>query len=156
MHRTVRTGLGRGPPSPAASRRKLTPPNETLRLHAPGPFSIVVSAADGRIVVLRNGVRIGSAPARIGGDLPTIGVFTLSRIDAEGFHWLQVGLPGQEQAADHAVTPEERGRHRIDLDFLASLRAILEPGATAIVTPRSLASASSGQRLVVGDSHSDE
>ncbi|ETI64558.1 hypothetical protein C100_06770 [Sphingobium sp. C100] len=121
-----------------------------------GPVSIVVSGADARIVVLRDGVRIGTAPVRIVGDLTDMGVFTLSRVDTEGFHWLQLELPGQVGVAGHAVTADERGRLQIPSAFQDALRTILQPGATAIVTPQSLVSASSGQKLVVIDSEADE
>jgi len=119
-----------------------------------GPISIAVSAADRRIVVLRNGVRIGSAPVRVAGEVSSLGVFTLSGIDATGFHWLALGIPGASDA--HAVTAEERARLQIPPTFLKQLRAILQPGVTAIVTPDSLSSGSSGQRLVVIDSEENE
>ncbi|WP_287002612.1 L,D-transpeptidase [Sphingobium sp.] len=115
-----------------------------------GPVSIVVSAADRRIIVLRNAVQIGSAPVAITGEVSSLGVFTLGAIDQGRFHWLQLGLtPG---GASRQVNPEERSRLQLPADFQASLREILEPGATAIVTPDSLTAAAAGEKLVVIDS----
>lgn len=115
-----------------------------------GPVSIVVSAADRRIIVLRNGVRIGSALVAIAGEVSELRVFTLSAVDENGSQWLQLGFAdGQER---REVSAEERGRLRLPPAFQASVRAILEPGATAIVTPDSLAAADSEEKLVVVDS----
>lgn len=115
-----------------------------------GPVSMVVSAADRRIIVLRNGVQIGSAPVAIVGEVLAIGVFTLSAIDGDGFHWLQLGLTDAHEKRD--VSAEERSRLHLPETFQADLRAILKPGATAIVTPNSLTAGAVGTPLVVVDS----
>ena len=115
-----------------------------------GPVSIVISGADRRIIVLRNGVRIGDAAIGISGAVDGLSVFTLASVDQAGFHWLQLGSPAG--AAGHEVTSAERARLQLPAAFQASLRAILQPGVTAIITPDSLQAAAAGDKLVVIDS----
>lgn len=114
-----------------------------------GPLSIVISAADAQIVVLRNGVRIGSAPVQIAGAVPYPAAYTLSSMDAGSFRWVRLALPGQQAEAEQIVTVEERARLRLPVGFQEKLRAVLTPGTTAIVTPDTLASGSSGEKLTV-------
>ncbi|AHE55810.1 L,D-transpeptidase [Sphingomonas sanxanigenens] len=115
-----------------------------------GPVSIVVSAADRRIIVLRNGVRIGTAPVEIAGAVTGLGVYALAGIEDGEFRWLDLGSGGGG-GAGRAVSSSERARLRLPDLFQTSLRAILQPGVIAIVTPDSLAAASSGQELTVVD-----
>ena len=114
-----------------------------------GPISIVVSAADRRIIVLRNGKRIGTAPVEIAGAVTGLGVYSLAGIEGGEFRWLELGAPGS--GAGRAVSSSERARLRLPDAFQTSLRGILQPGVIAIVTPDSLAAASSGQELTVVD-----
>ena len=96
-----------------------------------GPVSIVVSAADRRVIVLRNGVPIGSAPVTIDGEIGRTSAFVLSRVDAQGPTWLRVPLPGQ--SADE--TPEQlRGRIHVPETFRRSVESVLAPGITVVVT----------------------
>jgi hypothetical protein len=58
-----------------------------------GPLSIVLSGRDKRIIVLRNGVEIGSSAIQIDGPVIETMAFTLRNIDATGYHWLRLPLP---------------------------------------------------------------
>jgi hypothetical protein len=113
-----------------------------------GPVSIVISTADRRLLVLRNGVAIGSAPVEIEGDVDGMRAYTLRAIDAQGLHWMRLSLPGQE-APDADVTAEERGRLRLPEDFRRSLAAILVPGTTVVVTRDTLRSGGAGRKMTV-------
>jgi hypothetical protein len=102
-----------------------------------GPVSIVISAADGRVVVLRNGRLIGSAPVEIDGKLASPAVFVLANGDAAGNHWLRIPLPGQEgTAADQP--PVRRDGIKVADSFRAAVRSILQPGTTVVLTPDTL------------------
>ena len=97
-----------------------------------GPVSLVISAADRRVVVLRNGVPIGVAPV-----IPQVTVdgttaFQLQAIDAEGYHWLRLPLPGQPGAA--SVTPDLFREFLVEPAFRAAVASAIAPGTTIIVT----------------------
>lgn len=112
-----------------------------------GPVSIIISTSDKRIVVLRNGLLIGSAPVTIKSGVRGLHAFTLTRIEATGARWLRVPLLGQRAAGE--VTAEERRRITLPESFRQGLAAILETGSSLIVTTDTLLSASTGSRLTV-------
>ncbi len=104
-----------------------------------GPVSIIVSAADQRILILRNGIVIGSAPARIEGAVTGTSAF-VRRAGAEGAaSWIEVAIPGA--IAAKAPTPSA-GRVQIAADVRARLDPLLGAGTSVIVTPDSLRAAS--------------
>ncbi len=57
-----------------------------------GPLSIVVSAADRKAVVLRNGIEIGSAAVTVDGPVSGTWAYSLRDVDASGQHWIRVPL----------------------------------------------------------------
>lgn len=114
-----------------------------------GPVSMVISLADRRLLVLRNGVPIGSAPVTLHGTVKGAAAYTLRAVDADGFHWMRLALPGQSGAGSAEVTPEERAQLSVPEDFRTAVSAILTPGATVVVTPDTLQSGSSGKALTV-------
>lgn len=130
--------LLRGVPSVAGSPTSWHP--EAARS---GPVSIVISVADRRAVVLRNGVVIGTAPVAIDG---AIGRTTAYVLGGEG-SWLRIPLPGQ--GADAPDAPELRGRIHVTEDFRVRVEAILAPGATVVVTPDSLREGDTGRAMTV-------
>lgn len=114
-----------------------------------GPLSIVISTEDRRMVVLRNGVTIGSAPIAITGDVTGPSAYTLRAIDAAGFHWMRLRLPGQSNTMTDEVNTEERARLRLPEEFRQALAAILAPGTTVVVTTDTLQSGGTGKKLTV-------
>ena len=111
-----------------------------------GPVSIVLSAADRRAVVLRNGILIGSAPVEIEGPLRRTFAFVLAeRSGAEG-DWLRIPLPGQGPAEPGDAL---RGRISVPPEFRAAVEAVLAPGATIVVTADSLQAGGTGAPLTV-------
>jgi hypothetical protein len=135
--------LLKGRPVPAS------PEAETLwrpEASPSGPVSVVISAADRRAIVLRNGVVIGSAPVTIDGEVDRTSAFVMQNDAAGGPSWLRVPLPGQ--TADSAGT-ELRGRIHVKDDFRHAVEAVLRPGTTVLVTPDSLRAGSSGQTVTV-------
>jgi len=118
--------------------------------HAPsGPVSIVLSGQDRRIVVLRNGVEIGSSAVTIDGPVEMTSAFTLRGIDGQGAHWLRLPLPGQAQSEAGELSKDESARAHLPPQFRVLLTAILKPGATLLVTRDSLKSAGTGAHITV-------
>lgn len=114
-----------------------------------GPLSIVLSGHDKRIVVLRNGIEIGSSAVQINGPVTETMAFTLRDVDASGYHWLRLPVPSQMLAATGEMTLVERARVIIPEDFRTSVAAALQPGTTLLVTRHSLASGGTGKRMTI-------
>ena len=116
-----------------------------------GPVSFVLSGADKRLIVLRNGVIIGSSPIEIAGEVQETSAYSLSAMDAKGPHWLQLPLPGQSWKGKRELSPEERSRVTIPDEFRQSIHSLLAPGVTLVVTADSLGESETGQNLTVID-----
>lgn len=111
-----------------------------------GPVSVVISAADRRVIVLRNGIVIGSAPVTIDSPVDRTSAFVMQNGGAAGRSWLRVPLPGQTAAS---AGPELRGRIHVEDRFRQAVEAVLRPGTTVLVTPDSLRAGSTGQSVTV-------
>ena len=72
-------------------------------------------------------------------------------VDAGGYHWLRLPLPGQapEQAGELPAT--ERARVHMPEPFRLAVDTVLTPGSTVLVTRDSLRSSGTGSRLKVLD-----
>jgi hypothetical protein len=114
-----------------------------------GPVTIVVSGRDRRIVVLRNGVEIGSGVIAIDGAVTTTEAFTLNAVDADGVHWLRLPLPGQSAGTTAEMTPGERARGHFPEALRTNILGILAPGTTLLITRDSIKSSGTGTRLTV-------
>jgi hypothetical protein len=117
-----------------------------------GPVSLILSAADHRLVVLRNGILIGSAPVTIAGSVLETTAYSLASVNAEGFHWLQLPLPGQSWTGKREMSAPERARVKMPDQFRAALEGVLVPGVTLVVTADSLETSATGKRLTVLES----
>ena len=112
-----------------------------------GPVSIIISAADRRIIVLRDGRVIGSAPIAISDKVAGTSAYMLRDIDQIGYHWLTVPLPGQP-----SIDPVPNSfwqRFSVDPGFRASVAGIIVPGTTVVLTPDALAAGSAGKSVTV-------
>ena len=118
-----------------------------------GPVTIIVSGRDKRIVVLRNGVEIGSAGIVIDGPVTTTEAFTFAGVDAAGPHWLRLPLPGPKPdtvtGTAPEMTPAEHARGHFSEALRRNILANLEPGNTLLITRDSLRSSGTGTRLTV-------
>ncbi|SNS71715.1 L,D-transpeptidase catalytic domain [Granulicella rosea] len=117
-----------------------------------GLVSLVLSAADRRLVVLRNGVLIGSTPVTIAGSVAETTAYSLSKIDQEGFHWIQLPLPGQSWEGSRELPLTERARVTMPDAFRSALDGLLSPGVTLVVTADSLLASATGNSLTVIES----
>lgn len=106
-----------------------------------GPISVVVSAADRRAVVLRNGVVIGSAPVMVRGAVIGTWAYALRSVDADGQHWVRLQLSPKSSYAE-TVPREEWQRFTAPDAFKKAVAGIVEPGMTIVVTSDSLRSTS--------------
>ena len=102
-----------------------------------GPVSVIVSAADHRAVVLRNGAVIGSAPVSISGPVSGTWAYSLRSVDSAGQHWVRIELSGQP-TSDAPVTREDWDRFSAPDAFKSAVAGIVQPGMTIVVTSESL------------------
>jgi hypothetical protein len=124
----------------------------TPQISPSGPVSVVVSAADHRAIVLRNGVIIGSSPVSIDGPVTGVWAYALRNRDAAGDHWSQVQL--SSKGANPSVPPAEFQRFHVPDEFRRDVRSVLSPGATIIVTEDSLRNAAVARPLTVIETES--
>ena len=116
-----------------------------------GPLSIVISAADRRLVVLRNGVMIGTAGAEIDGNIKQTTAYVLASVIEGRRNWVKLSLPGQSDEAENL-----RGRIKVAEPFRSLIEPTLTEGTTAIVTGDSLRDDPSGQTLTVIEGESSK
>lgn len=114
-----------------------------------GPVSIVISAPDRRLMILRNGVIIGSAPVTVAGRIARTSAYVMRAEPAGGRSWLRIALPGQEAAG---AEDNLRGRIQVPEAFRRAVEPILQPGTTVVVTGDSLRPSRSGGAMAVLES----
>lgn len=121
-------------------------------LSATGPVSIVVSGADRRMVVLRNGIEIGSAPVAFDGVIDRVQAYVLREVRGGSYDWRRLPLPG-DPPAQPARTAPDAGRFQGSDPFRRALAGVVGPGTTMIVVPDSLGftPAARPQLAVLGD-----
>jgi hypothetical protein len=111
-----------------------------------GPLSIVVSTADRRALVYRNGVEIGRARLTLADARRQHSTHAYVMQAGQGagaspvaperpaHRWVAVSIPGHAGGSSAAVDPAQGGFFRLPAAFAAALYAALEPGATLLVT----------------------
>lgn len=114
-----------------------------------GPVSIVISAADKRMLVLRNGVPIGSAPVQIKGDVTGTMAYTLGGIVGEYYKWMRLPLPGETISGSLEVTPAERERLTMPEEIRVAMASVVTPGTTVVITTDTLQSGGAGKKMTV-------
>jgi hypothetical protein len=114
-----------------------------------GPVSIIVSGRDRRIVVLRNGVEIGSSAIAIDGPVTRTEAFTLNRVDKQGAHWVRLPLPGLALTSVSEMTPDEHARGHFPEAFRQHILGVIGPGTTLLVTRDTIKSSGTGTAMTV-------
>ena len=112
-----------------------------------GPVSIVVSGRDRRMVVLSNGIEIGSSGIVVDAPIDRTSAFTLQSIDADGEHWLRLPLPGDPRSGE--LSAQDRAKGHLPDGFRAVLATVMTPGTTLLVTRETLASAGTGTPVTI-------
>lgn len=114
-----------------------------------GPVSIIISAADQRMLVLRNGVPIGSAPVRIIGEVTGTTAYTLGSIEGGIYRWMKLPMPGETPEGPVEVAPDERARLIVPEAIRQAMAGVVTPGTTTVVTPDALRSGGAGKTMTV-------
>ena len=115
-----------------------------------GPVSVVVSAADRKAIVLRNGIEIGWAAVTVDGPVSGTWAYSLRNADASGQHWIQVSL-STKAAAGGVVPHEEWQRFHAPEAFKRAIGQIVQPGTTVVITTDSLVSGAVAAPVTVID-----
>ncbi len=115
-----------------------------------GPVSIVVSNADHKAVVLRNGIEIGSAQVTVDGPVTGTWAYTLRNIDVSGQHWIRVSL-SSDAISQQQLPQEEWQRFHAPDAFRSAIADIVRPGTTVVVTSESLVSGAVAAPVTVLD-----
>ena len=118
-----------------------------------GPVSIVVSSADRKAVVLRNGVEIGASAVAIDGPVSGTWGYTLRNVDSGGQHWIRVAL-SSAAGSDQPVAREEWQRFHAPAGFRREVAGIVRAGTTVVVTSDSLVSGAVAAPVTVMDAES--
>ncbi|GGX78704.1 L,D-transpeptidase family protein [Massilia dura] len=114
-----------------------------------GPVTIVMSRADQAVIVLRNGVPIGRSAVALPRDDDVTHVLTLAAGTGGAQQWIHAGVAGHENEDGRPVDELARNKVRIPDDFYRRVTAMLQPGATVLVTSAALGDAGTGSRLTV-------
>ena len=114
-----------------------------------GPVSVIISAADLRMLVLRNGVPIGSAPVKISGEVSGTTAYTLGSIDGDAYRWMKLPMPGETLPGPVEVTPDERARLTVPEDIRQAMAGVVTPGTTVVITPDTLRTGGTGKKMTV-------
>jgi hypothetical protein len=111
-----------------------------------GPVSIVMSAADQRVLVMRNGVEIGRARISVRDPAKPLGthafVMTAELMDVENPvvpgtrkpKWMAIAMPGHFDEAGRDLSLAASERIVIPPGFARAVHVLLAPGATLFVT----------------------
>jgi hypothetical protein len=111
------------------------------------PPSIVISTADQRAIVMRDGKQIGSAPVHVDGEIDGGVAYVLESWDSKGKHWLKLQFSGRGGSME--VAPKEADRFDAPATFRTAVAAAVRPGTVVIVTPESLKAGSPGMSATV-------
>jgi hypothetical protein len=115
---------------------------------ARGLASVIVSVADQRAIVVRNGKIIGSAPVRVSGPIDGTWAYLLHRSDKDGRHWLKLQFNGS--AGNGMDVPAGEGsRFDAPEGFRQAVLPVLRPGSIVVVTPEPLRSGNAGAPVTV-------
>jgi len=129
------------PPLEAGQKYRWRP-----QLSTEGPVSLLLSRADGDIIVFRNGIEIGRSRVLIRNPDQPLG--TRAYIVKDGFidgdnpllpgtrmpNWSTIGIPGTGPDAGKLLGPETIDRVVIPHDFVAAVLPLLTPGVVMLVT----------------------
>lgn len=113
---------------------------------ATGPLSIIMSRADQRVLVYRNGVEIGRSKIGIADAGKPLGTHAFIMQDGYGEgnspivkdaparRWTAVGIPGHNDEGGRSLKASEVGRISLPPGFAKALYDSLTPGATLLLT----------------------
>lgn len=116
-----------------------------------GPLSILMSSADRRLVVFRNGVEVGrskfatrAAELKLGSH-----VYIVRDIVGGQPQWMAIGVPGHADEAQRPLDPKTIAGLDIPDEFQARLVPLLTPGTAVMVTDAPILARTSGVPITV-------
>ena len=113
-----------------------------------GVTTVIVSVADQRAIVLRNGKMIGSSPVRVTGTADSGWAYLLHHSSKDGRHWLKLRFGG-DATGGMEVSPEEVKRFQMPEAFREAVIQIIRPGSIILVTPEPLRLGHAGEPLTL-------
>lgn len=113
-----------------------------------GLASVIVSIADRRAIVVRNGTIIGSAPVRVSGAADGAWAYLLHRSDKKGRHWLKLQLSGHA-VGGMDIPAGEGSRFQVPDEFRQAVLAVVRPGSIIVITAEPLRSGNAGAPVTV-------
>jgi hypothetical protein len=118
-----------------------------------GHVSLLLSGADRRLLVFRNGIEIGRARIDISDPERPLGthVYVVKRGNEQAPRWFGVGIPGSEADADRPLTTEAMNRVKLSREFVARVYPLLVTGVTLMVTDQPVLPATTGRTQQVLD-----
>lgn len=134
----------------------------TPELSPNGPVSVVVSLSDARIVVMRNGRRIGQAALRVEPGL-ALGTHAYVLLDgaADGTNpvlperrarrWMAVDVTPDRRDEGQVRAAIEAGRIVVPADIARRIDDLLQPGASVVITDAPLGDEARLQRIELED-----
>ena len=142
-------------PKGAATKRTPLAPDEAYHWtpeKAPkGPLTILISRADGQMLVLRNGVEIGHSRIELPEQDFGTHVLTYAPDSLGQAHWIVVAVPGSEEHAGKELDPAILAQVKIPNPFEDAVRAEIRPGTTVLVTRTPLTPEGTGKRMTIMD-----
>jgi hypothetical protein len=113
---------------------------------------MLLSSADRRLIVFRNGVEIGRAQVDVRDPDQPLGthVFTVVESQANGTpRWSAVGVPGHADEDGVPLDPAQVARIGIPAAFRANIAPLLIPGTTLMVTDAAVLPSTTGVSMTV-------
>jgi len=102
-----------------------------------GPVSILMSSADQRVLVMRNGVEIGRARIAVHDPSQPLGTHTFvmrEQPDASAPTWIAIAMPGHFDEDGRVLSHDAAARVSMPPGFARAVSMLLAPGATLFVT----------------------
>jgi hypothetical protein len=126
-----------------------------------GPVSILMSSADRRVIVLRDGIEIGRARIEVSDPGKPLGTHAFIVKAGEGSgeslilkgaaarNWMAVPMPGYADAGRSELASAVGSRLRLPQDFAKNLYPLLVPGTALLVTDAPVLEENSGRHMTV-------
>ncbi len=136
---------GAAPPEPLSGGQQFT---WNPAASPSGPVSIIVSAADQQVLILRNGVEIGRSKAQVH---QAAGTNVMTYAGGKTNHWVEVGVSGPGGGDPVLATSEGVEGTKLPAAFQAALRSVVVSGTTLVTTQAPLSAQSTGAQTTVLD-----
>ena len=126
-----------------------------------GPLTVLMSAADERVLVIRNGIEIGRARITVAPGTGPIGTqaYVLLAGDTgqasavvptrKGLLWQSIPMPGYQAKPGNTLDPAVVAAIRVPPDFAAEVYDVLAPGSTIVLTDAAILPKTTGKAMTV-------